>query len=1311
MGGISKRTKAIRANGAQGRACAAVTRQQQILMSTAAATEAALDAARSQLCSSQTDYMRTATELQVCQEQLHQSQQALQQSENEVFALQASLHRCQAELATTKQELTACQSKVRSMGTQLAAMRAQLATAKRAMPKDVQDKMSWLQRNEVSLYTLKRWHAMWGAPPCTQAASPATALKVPPPPCHKERATVTGAFTAAYACSNAALLTLPNVSCQQLGPLRTAVAAAEFPDAPPQPQAGPSTVRRHQLMLTCDIQRTFEGEYHGMLPCGLLRQAPAIHIQMDGCTITSGKVVLYCASAAIPATGPRLPTLAADPPTPAQILAHGQEPNRILCRVLAIRKCLDSTAAAQAQDLEQLLTEANLWGLLASVTVDSAASNVGRTGGQSPVNVVVGHNNVYKGTAVGRAIRHLPFRGVTSTAPAFSKRRVDPSLQAVPLQAVTGLHGQTSIKTTLQGHIARTSGKGQPTLEHTSDDPQLTADEVSAWLHQCHAPALDGVQYEWTKQYAHRGYQCLPVTYTFSVPTSQVTAMLSAHEQTPYITDVATHTAVTSGRLRCSLEEAGLNTYPHSTTAIIQLASSQVGEELGLSLRNLNNAAAILPTMRHAMHLAVDVVVHAVAGPPPTEPAEVPSYAATITASPLWRIMKALDAGAITMDPQHRQNCYVVHSETDHLQQLLDRYHRISISLGNTFVLTLTSTNPPQPPPYCIAISSPSSISAAEERPGDKYEDLLNILVQLQVSHIPIHPHRHAQDCNVQMLDNTLRNVNANAATLAMICHSLTRYDTDTSSPPPTQRCASIIPLYSNPRARYITNSKPTNPDQPMMYYIHMMPQAEHNDPRPILELLAGVTPEHEQWRSRISTEPTRPLTFTNLQGDLLTLEVVGSTLTALVVTRRNPLTQQVTRDRLEADAMQCAAMAFCAADGTPLYSCSKGQVSKEMLIQVGSNSDLVNLLAAAHGLGDDLKVRGEVIRVGLPRRYLTRTPAPGQGTQAGTQVVWVNQLANKGLDSQSGREVSSEEAAVANASRTSLGSITSQDGFVFRAMASIAAGCTMAEVLGANATRTMQGKATTAMASARVDPVGPSSYAPQIRRANTHLGPTPTQAVAAPRRGWATHSQQDATRTSLLPPRAEGARPTPHDPPPPGRPTTGPQAPPMGRPLPHRQPASRGPSPSGGRHSRNPSSRGSSGSSVGAFDDLAIEAGYLNMNRAPSDAAVDASAPAAPGGGAPAAASEEAAAAATAAVVHGADMAGETMYHTLLDTTSHSHNTVHPHYDLFPHCTRSGGGLNLSFRLNNEAYEEQPQEETTMEEEHTELPQDRDME
>ncbi|KAL6746099.1 hypothetical protein V8C86DRAFT_1572786 [Haematococcus lacustris] len=217
-------------------------------------------------------------------------------------------------------------------------------------------------------------------------------------------------------------LTLTYTFHFKLGPLRTAVAAAEFPDAPPQPQAGPSTVRRHQQMLTRKIQGTFKSQ---------LSKAPAVHVQMDGCTIKNGKVVLFCASASIPAPVPSLPTssltagpptplaagpptpvadgpptplaagpptpvadgpptplaagpptpLAVGPPTPAQILTHGQEPSRILCRVLDIRKCPDSTAAAQAHDLEQLLKEANLWELLASVTVDSAASNVGRTGG------------------------------------------------------------------------------------------------------------------------------------------------------------------------------------------------------------------------------------------------------------------------------------------------------------------------------------------------------------------------------------------------------------------------------------------------------------------------------------------------------------------------------------------------------------------------------------------------------------------------------------------------------------------------------------------------------------------------------------------------------------------------------------------------------------------------------------------------------------------------------------------------------------------------------------------------------------------
>ncbi|KAJ9522908.1 hypothetical protein QJQ45_023697 [Haematococcus lacustris] len=141
-----KRAKASRANGAQGQLQqqlhAATAQQQQILMSAAAATQAELEEARSQLLSCQDVNMRAATDLQVCQEQLHQS--------NEVLAMQVSLHRSEAESAAAKEELAACTSEVTSMGIQLAAMRAQLATAKRAMPKDVRDKMSWLQRNEIA---------------------------------------------------------------------------------------------------------------------------------------------------------------------------------------------------------------------------------------------------------------------------------------------------------------------------------------------------------------------------------------------------------------------------------------------------------------------------------------------------------------------------------------------------------------------------------------------------------------------------------------------------------------------------------------------------------------------------------------------------------------------------------------------------------------------------------------------------------------------------------------------------------------------------------------------------------------------------------------------------------------------------------------------------------------------------------------------------------------------------------------------------------------------------------------------------------
>ncbi|KAJ9514144.1 hypothetical protein QJQ45_002243 [Haematococcus lacustris] len=71
----------------------------------AAATEAELEEARSQLRSCQSVNMRTATNLQVCQEQLHQSQQALQQSENERCASNGSSNARRRMQSTMQQPL------------------------------------------------------------------------------------------------------------------------------------------------------------------------------------------------------------------------------------------------------------------------------------------------------------------------------------------------------------------------------------------------------------------------------------------------------------------------------------------------------------------------------------------------------------------------------------------------------------------------------------------------------------------------------------------------------------------------------------------------------------------------------------------------------------------------------------------------------------------------------------------------------------------------------------------------------------------------------------------------------------------------------------------------------------------------------------------------------------------------------------------------------------------------------------------------------------------------------------------------------
>ncbi|KAJ9530900.1 hypothetical protein QJQ45_028803 [Haematococcus lacustris] len=199
---------------------------------------------------------------------------------------------------------------------------------------------------------------------------------------------------------------LPGVSAEQLGTLCTAVVGAVFPGADPGRQASATTHRRNH-----DLLQTYIHEAHTVW----LRRSFAVHVQLDGCTIPAhGKVVLYRVTAAVRCFSPS-PTVAAGSPTPAPAAAVGspspapaaaagspspapaplptartpevqEMPSptpqlEVKARVVAVRKCPDSSSYPAVQQFVDVCKKQGVWGSLASITVDSAAGNIGRISG------------------------------------------------------------------------------------------------------------------------------------------------------------------------------------------------------------------------------------------------------------------------------------------------------------------------------------------------------------------------------------------------------------------------------------------------------------------------------------------------------------------------------------------------------------------------------------------------------------------------------------------------------------------------------------------------------------------------------------------------------------------------------------------------------------------------------------------------------------------------------------------------------------------------------------------------------------------
>ncbi|KAJ9527851.1 hypothetical protein QJQ45_005498 [Haematococcus lacustris] len=413
---VPKHTRANRANGAKAQAHHEAAKSMEKLTAAHAALTAAHAAVTADLLSSQQLYSQLR--------ERHISLMVFAGQRDQQWELdllgymqQKGLAAARTELAHTKQQLTTTNSKLEQL-------RAQVAAANKGLSKDHKDKWNLLMRSRVSLPFLRGMLSSQGTKPATQpACHPATQSTCLARPRNQERDTHTGGYTAEYILSHERLLCLPGVSAEQLGTLCTAVVGAVFPGADPGRQASATTHRRNH-----DLLQTYIHEAHTVW----LRRSFAVHVQLDGCTIPAhGKVVLYRVTAAVrcfspspaaaaapaPAVGSPSPAPAAaagspspapapavGSPSPAPAAAAGSPSSapaplptartpevqemssptpqlEVKARVVAVRKCPDSSSYPAVQQFVDVCRKQGVWGSLASITVDSAAGNIGRISG------------------------------------------------------------------------------------------------------------------------------------------------------------------------------------------------------------------------------------------------------------------------------------------------------------------------------------------------------------------------------------------------------------------------------------------------------------------------------------------------------------------------------------------------------------------------------------------------------------------------------------------------------------------------------------------------------------------------------------------------------------------------------------------------------------------------------------------------------------------------------------------------------------------------------------------------------------------
>ncbi|KAJ9511673.1 hypothetical protein QJQ45_017979 [Haematococcus lacustris] len=775
-------------------------------------------------------------------------------------------------------------------------------------------------------------------------------------------------------------------------------------------------------------------------------------------------------------------------------------------------------------------------------------------GGTTRMIAKVGTNVVRLNTATGRRLNGAASNTPTSSAYVSSRRTADGRIALLGVPALTGYEGEQPVAISLMGQVTATQPGGPlcalPHLHHASS----LVERIREWV-ATHTGVTDIRVSEVQKGQFRigppgNGYTCNTTHYTIQdLPPTHIHKILQAHERSPIIADVGTDRGVEEGRMLCSLLEDTPNS-PYPVRARVQFRIMGGADSSDMQIPYMGASNRVYGTfIKRLLGSAAAGVTISTLGPPPQTQAELAAQAQSLAALPIKKLLLALSATAVAPITNSAEDAYVIHSSTPHLKELLDQYHSLAFELSNILSLSITSLQQPAFHTTSIAVG---------KRTGDPITAAEKLLVMQELAKAHQRP-----DCLRPLISANNRVSQDWRTTLGLRPVRNLRFanmqgDLLTPSGDGVGRDLQLV--HRDPLTTQVRITYPLDTTSP-----HTHPQH-------------GPYPSHTNTHTNTPTHRRHPDKFKACPDWYHTYHTQAISAT-------DAIPQVDTVDLTGERAAAAAATAFAPMEG-----------DTHCLLMTGSKQDMVGALSAAMTLGGVIETRGAQLQLGIHRSLV------GAGQHA---VVWFDEI-----DSPEDPDTPHMPAVtMANHALTGLQHIVDLPIFMLRAAAAAGEDTSMLLVPDANATLSLQTRATTHIVDARVAVETQVAYVPQVVKASTHLGNSRPQARQGPTRGWNRLQGNTSSLQPLPPPPTRSATPPARSATPPDRAGAGTAPQGRGGQPPRGGGATRGRSGGRGRGqppqphtARGPStsawaatgggSRTGSGGSLADFDGLAIEAG-----------------------------------------------------------------------------------------------------------------------